>query len=82
MKEASMNARTDQYRWWLLDGDLDLVSDGRIEGSSLPAVLANVTLELDRLGDRGMSPSNHPYRLIVCRGSAVVAVRPSTVGIC
>ena len=77
-----MNARTDQYRWWLLDGDLDLVSDGHIEGSSLPAVLATVTLELDRLGDRGMKPSNHPYRLIVCRGSAVVAVRPATVGIC
>jgi hypothetical protein len=78
-----MNAQTtDRYRWWLLDGDLDLVSDGHIEGTSLPAVLANVSRELDRLGDRGMTPVNHPYRLIVCRGSAVVAVRPATVGIC
>ena len=28
------NAGTDQYRWWLLDGDLDLVSDGSIEGTT------------------------------------------------
>jgi hypothetical protein len=77
-----MISQNDQYRWWLLDGDLDLVSDGSIQGSSLPVVLANVTRELDRLSDRGMKPQNHPYRLIVCRGSAVVAVRPATVGIC
>jgi hypothetical protein len=77
-----MSARNDQYRWWLLDGDLDLVSDGSIEGNSLPAVLANVNRELDRLSDSGIKPKNHPYRLIVCRGGAVVAVRPATVGIC
>ncbi|HZX94932.1 MAG TPA: hypothetical protein VFE90_10480 [Myxococcales bacterium] len=77
-----MSARNDQYRWWLLDGDLALVSDGRIEGTSLPAVLANVTRELDKLSDSGVKPQNHPYRLIIYRGAAVVAVRPATVGIC
>jgi hypothetical protein len=84
-QEASMslrNARTDQYRWWLLDGDLDLVTDGSIEGNSLPAVLANVSRAIERLGDDGMKPSNHPYRLIVYKGIAVVAVRPATIGIC
>ena len=70
------------YRWWLLDGDLDLVSDGRTDGDSLGDVLASVTSQLDRLGDSGIRPSNHPYRLIVYKGQAVVAVRPATVGIC
>jgi hypothetical protein len=48
----------------------------------LPAVLANVSRAIERLGDDGMKPSNHPYRLIVYKGIAVVAVRPATIGIC
>jgi len=34
-----MGARYEQYRWWLLDGDLEIVSDGRVAGASLPAAL-------------------------------------------
>ncbi len=77
-----MGARYEQYRWWLLDGDLDIVSDGRIAGASLPAALADLSREIDRLGDRGQHPTNQPYRLIVYKGAAVVAVRPATLGIC
>jgi hypothetical protein len=79
---SERKAGSEQYRWWLLDGDLDLVSGGRMEGDSLPAVLASVTTELDKLSESGTKPTNHPYRLIVCKGKAVVAVRPATVGIC
>ena len=77
-----MRAPCEQYRWWLLDGDLEVVSDGRVGGATLTAALASLSLEIDRLGDRGHHPVNHPYRLIVYKGSAVVAVRPATLGIC
>lgn len=72
----------EQYRWWLLDGDLDLVEGGTIDGTSIPAVLVRVSRELELLGERGVMPKNHPYRLIVCKGVTVVAVRPPSVGIC
>src|SRR6267142_7212171 len=77
-----MGARYEQYRWWLLDGDLEIVSDGRVAGASLPVALADLSREIDRLGDRGRHPTNQPYRLIVYKGPAVVAVRPATLGIC
>jgi hypothetical protein len=77
-----MGVRYEQYRWWLLDGDLEIVSDGRIAGASLVAALASVSQEIHRLGDRGHHPTNHPYKLIVYKGTAVVAVRPPTLGIC
>ena len=77
-----MLGRYEQYRWWLLDGDLEVVVDGRIGGTTLAAALANLSLEIDRLGERGHHPANHPYRLIVYKGGAVVAVRPATLGIC
>jgi hypothetical protein len=77
-----MRGQYEQYRWWLLDGDLEIVSDGRVAGTSLPAALADVSRAIDRLGDRGQHPTNHPYRLIVYKGLAVVAVRPATLGIC
>jgi hypothetical protein len=76
------NAGPERYRWWLLDGDLDIVSDGSTDGNSLPAALASVNRQIERLGERGKTPSNQPYRLIVYKGLAVVAVRPYTVGIC
>ncbi|MGZ6143664.1 MAG: hypothetical protein ACXWLM_10005 [Myxococcales bacterium] len=77
-----MAVRQEQYRWWLLDGDLEVVSDGRIGGATLVSALASLSREIDRLDDRGIHPHNHPYRLIVYKGVAVVAVRPSTLGIC
>ncbi len=77
-----MGVRYEQYRWWLLDGDLDIVSDGRVAGASLLTALADLSREIDRLGDRGQHPTNQPYRLIVYKGAAVVAVRPATLGIC
>jgi hypothetical protein len=77
-----MTTRDEEYRWWLLDGDLAIVSDGSVGGASLLAALARLNLDLGRLSDHGKHPSNHPYRLIVYKGDAVVAVRPATVGIC
>ncbi|TMA44820.1 MAG: hypothetical protein E6J82_03485 [Deltaproteobacteria bacterium] len=77
-----MDARHEHYRWWLLDGDLEIVSDGRIAGASLLAALADLNRHINRLGDRGQHPTNQPYRLIVYKGAAVVAVRPATLGIC
>ena len=77
-----MESRTEQYRWWLLDGDLDIVSDGSIAGATLMAALSSLGREIDRLGDRGKRPTNRPYSLIVYKGDAVVAVRPATLGIC
>lgn len=77
-----MRLRDEQYRWWLLDGDLDIVSDGSVGGSSLLAALADLSQQIDRLGDHGKRPDNQPYSLIVYKGDAVVAVRPATVGIC
>jgi len=77
-----VGARYEQYRWWLLDGDLEVVSGGRIAGATLIAALASLSQEIDRLGERGQHPVNHPYRLIVYKGAAVVAVRPATLGIC
>jgi hypothetical protein len=77
-----MGSRYQQYRWWLLDGDLDIVSDGNVAGATLFAALADLNKEIDRLGDRGKVPSNQPYSLIVYRGDIVVAVRPATLGIC
>jgi hypothetical protein len=79
---STRDSAVEQYRWWLLDGDLDVVSDGTVDGTSVPAALVRVSRELEALGERGMTPSNRPYRLIVCKGGAVVAVRPPTVGIC
>ena len=75
-------AADHQYRWWLLDGDLEVVSGGRIGGVSVLAALADVSQELQRLSDSGKHPINHPYRLIVYRGASVVAVRPASMGIC
>jgi hypothetical protein len=77
-----MGPRHEQYRWWLLDGDLDIVSDGSTRGTTLIAALAAVSQEIERLGDRGRGRSNQPYSLIVYKGDAVVAVRPATLGIC
>src|SRR5438105_7780418 len=77
-----MGARYEHYRWWLLDGDLEIVSDGRVAGASLLAALADLSRQIDRLGDHGRDPTNQPYRLIVYKGAAVVAVRPATLGIC
>lgn len=77
-----MGARYEQYRWWLLDGDLEIVSDGNVVGATLLAALADVSQQIDRLGDRGQHPMNQPYKLIVYKGTAVVAVRPATLGIC
>ena len=75
-------SQTEHYRWWLLDGDLDVVSDGAIAAASLAWALVRVSGELRRLADRGERPTNRPYRLIVYKGAAVVAVRPASVGIC
>jgi hypothetical protein len=80
--EAVTGAADPKYRWWLLDGDLDIVSDGKIGGGSLLSALADVSQELRRLSDSGKHPINHPYRLIVYRGASVVAVRPASIGIC
>jgi hypothetical protein len=77
-----MGARYEQYRWWLLDGDLEVVSDGKIAGTTLIAALASLSQEIEHLGERGKHPTNHPYKLIVYRGDQVVAVRPATLGIC
>jgi len=77
-----MSARYEQYRWWLLDGDLEIVSDGRVAGVSLMAALSDLSREVDRLGNRGKYPTDQPYKLIVYKGAAVVAVRPATLGIC
>ena len=77
-----MGTTHEQYRWWLLDGDLEVVCDGRIGGATLTAALASLSKEIDRLDERGHQPMNHPYRLIVYKGAAVVAVRPATLGIC
>ena len=73
---------TSQYRWWLVDADLLLVAGGSVKGESLAEALARVSADLDRLPDQGLRPTNHPYRLMVYRDGAVVAVRPPTVGIC
>ena len=77
-----MNARYEQYRWWLLDGDLDIVSDGSVAALTLRAALADLTRAIDGLGAKGKRPSNRPYSLIVYRGATVVAWRPATLGIC
>jgi hypothetical protein len=77
-----MDGRSEQYRWWLLDRHLDIVSDGSVTGVTLFAALADLNRRISRLGDVGKRPSNQPYSLIVYRGDAVVAVRPSTLGIC
>ena len=76
-----MSIRYEQYRWWLLDGDLEVVSDGRVAGASLSAALASLTHQIDRLADR-KHPTNHPYKLIVYKGASVIAVRPASLGIC
>jgi hypothetical protein len=77
-----MDPRYEQYRWWLLDGDLEIVSDGKVAGASLPAALADVSREIDKLGGLGKRPSRWPYSLIVYRGADVVAWRPFSLGIC
>jgi hypothetical protein len=70
------------YRWWLLDGDLKIVSDGNVSGLTLPAALADLSRVLDHLGARASRPSRRPYSLIVYRGADVVAWRPFSLGIC
>ena len=77
-----MSSQDEQYRWWLLDGDLAVVSDGNVEGATLQAALVTLNGVIDRLRGRGQGPSNRPYSLIVYRGAAVVAWRPATLGIC
>lgn len=77
-----MTPRNDEYRWWLLDGDLDVVSDGSVAGSTLLGALARLNRDIERLGGRGKHPSAPPYSLIVYKGGSVVAVRPATLGIC
>jgi hypothetical protein len=77
-----MGDRYEQYRWWLLDGDLAIVSDGSVAGTTLMAALADLNREIDRLGEKGKRPTNQPYSLIVYKGDAVVAVRPASLGIC
>jgi hypothetical protein len=77
-----MSSRDEQYQWWLLNGDLDIVSDGSIAGSTLLAALAALSGQLVKLGYRGERPVGKPYSVIVYKGGSVVAVRPSTVGIC
>ena len=68
-----MGARYEHYRWWLLDGDLEIVSDGKVAGASLLAALADLNRQIDRLSDRGQHPTNQPYKLIVYKGASVVA---------
>src|SRR3954467_536601 len=77
-----MRPQYEQYRWWLLDGDLEIVSDGKVAGASLPAALADLGRQIDKLGESGKQPSRRPYSLIVYRGRHVVAWRPFTLGIC
>jgi hypothetical protein len=72
----------EQYRWWLLDGDLQIVSDGNVAGASLPSALADLSAEIDKLGEREKRRTRQPYSLIVYRGAHVVAWRPATLGIC
>jgi hypothetical protein len=77
-----MKPRNEEYRWWLLDGDLAIISDGSVGGASLIAALSRLNRDIAALGDQGKYPTNQPYSLIVYKGSAVVAVRPATLGIC
>lgn len=77
-----MTGSQEEYRWWLLNGELDIVSEGNIAGPSLLAALAHLSRHIERRDDRGRHPSNEPYSLIVYKGGAVVAVRPATLGIC
>jgi len=77
-----MTERNQEYRWWLLDGDLAIVSDGSVGGASLIAALARLNRDIEALGKQGKHPTNEPYSLIVYKGTAVVAVRPATLGIC
>jgi hypothetical protein len=73
---------SEQYRWWLLDGDLAIVSGGDAGGPTLMAALADLSRQIDRLDGKGKRPDNHPYSLIVYKGLSVVAVRPASIGIC
>ena len=77
-----MSPRDQEYRWWLLSGDLEVVSDGSVAGSTLVAALASLSRELERLGFRGRPPASQAYSVIVYKCDSVVAVRPSTLGIC
>ena len=76
-----MGPRSVQYRWWLLDGDLEILSDGNVSGATLPAALADLSRHIDQLGFRGRKRPR-PYSLIVYQGRNVVAWRPFTLGIC
>ena len=82
VRSVRMGPRHEQYRWWLLDGDLEVVLDGKVAGASLVAALADLSQQIDRLHERGQHPTHHPYKLIVYKGASVVAVRPATLGIC
>ena len=77
-----MLAPAQQYKWWLLDADLDIVSGGSIVGVTLMQALADLSREIDRQGARARRRPSQPCSLIVYRGESVVAVRPSTLGIC
>ena len=71
-----MSVPDEQYRWWLLDRDLELVSDGNVSGATLQDAPRSLNRTIDRLGEHGQRPSNQPYSLIVYRGAAVVACGP------
>ena len=77
-----MSAQHEHYRWWLLDRDLDIVSDGSVAAGTLRAALANLSEAIDRMSERGERRSKRPFSLIVYRGATVVAWRPSTLGVC
>ena len=77
-----MSARDEQYRWWLLDGNLELVSDGNLSADTLQAALVTLNRSIDRVGDRGLRRFDRPYSLIVYQGAAIVAWRPPTLGVC
>lgn len=76
-----MRARCEHYRWWLLDRDLCVVFDGSVSGPTLHAALGDLRREIDGLAHNARA-ARKPYSLIVYHGAAVVAVRPSTLGVC
>ena len=76
-----MTRKREQYHWWLLDRDLSVVFDGSVSGLTLGDALGDLSREIDRL-EHNARVARKPYSLIVYRGGAVVAVRPSNLGVC
>jgi hypothetical protein len=76
-----MTANRERYRWWLLDRDLCIVLDGSVTALTLHAALGELSREIDAKAHNARV-ARKPYSLIVYRGAAVVAVRPSTLGVC